>query len=54
MKVLLINGSPNAAGNTYIALNEMVKVFADNNIETEIVHVGNKVVRGCIGCRKCR
>ena len=54
MKVWLINGSPNAAGNTYIALNEMVKVFADNNIETEIVHVGNKVVRGCIGCRKCR
>ena len=54
MKVLLINGSPNAAGNTYIALNEMVKVFAENNVETELVHVGNKVVRGCIGCRKCR
>lgn len=53
MKVLLINGSPNARGNTAIALSEMVKIFETEDIETEILHVGNKDIRGCIGCRKC-
>lgn len=53
MKVLLINGSPHSQGNTYIALNEMEKVFQENGIETEIVHVGNKDVRGCIACGMC-
>lgn len=53
MKVLLINGSPHANGNTYIALHEMEKIFAEENIETEIVHIGNKNIRGCIACRAC-
>lgn len=54
MKVLMINGSPNANGNTATALNEMAKIFAEEGVEVEIVHVGNKAIRGCIGCRKCR
>ena len=53
MKVLMINGSPNANGNTATALTEMAKVFAEEGVEVEIVHVGNKAIRGCIGCRKC-
>jgi len=53
MKVLIVNGSPNAQGNTAIALKEMEKVFAEENIEVEMLHVGNKDIRGCIGCRKC-
>ena len=53
MKVLLINGSPKVNGNTAIALNEMVKVFEQENIETEVVHVGNKDIRGCIACGTC-
>ncbi len=53
MKVLLINGSPHAKGNTYIALHEMEKIFAEENIETEIVHIGNQNIRGCIACRAC-
>ncbi len=53
MKVLLINGSPHSKGNTYVALNEMEKVFHENGIETEIIHVGNKNVRGCIACNSC-
>ena len=53
MKVLMINGSPNANGNTATALKEMAKVFAEEGVEVEIVHVGNKAIRGCIGCRKC-
>lgn len=53
MKVLMLNGSPHAGGNTSIALNELEKVFHEEGIETEIVHVGNKAVRGCIACYKC-
>lgn len=53
MKVLLINGSPRAKGNTYTALNEMIKVFDSQDIETELIQVGNKDIRGCIGCRSC-
>lgn len=53
MKVILLNGSPHANGNTYIALHEMEKTFAEEGIETEIVHIGNKNVRGCIACCSC-
>ena len=53
MKVLLINGSPHSQGNTYIALAEMQKVFTENEIETEIIHVGHKDIRGCIACGSC-
>lgn len=53
MKVLMINGSPRTNGNTATALHEMEKIFAQEGIETELVHVGNKDIRGCIGCRKC-
>lgn len=53
MKVLMINGSPNANGNTATALKEMEKVFREEGVEVETVHVGNKAIRGCIGCRKC-
>lgn len=48
MKVLMINGSPKANGNTSIALREMEKVFTENGVETEIVTVGNKAIRGCV------
>ncbi|MCI8638612.1 MAG: flavodoxin family protein [Coprococcus sp.] len=54
MKVLLINGSPHAKGNTYVALHEMEKIFAKENIETELMHIGNKDIRGCVACYSCR
>ena len=53
MKVLMINGSPNRNGNTATALKEMEKVFLEEGVEVELVHVGSKAIRGCIGCRKC-
>ena len=53
MKVLLINGSPHAKGNTSLALQEMVKVFAAEGIETEILQIGGMAIRGCIGCNGC-
>ena len=54
MKVLMINGSPKPNGNTSIALNEMKKIFEEQGVEAEIVHVGNKDIRGCIACMKCK
>ncbi|MBP5385293.1 MAG: flavodoxin family protein [Lachnospiraceae bacterium] len=53
MKVLMINGSPRSGGNTGIALDEMVKVFQEEGIETEIVLIGNRDVRGCMACNAC-
>lgn len=52
-KVLLINGSPREHGCTATALEEMISVFREEGIETEIVSVGKKAVRGCIACRSC-
>ena len=53
MKVLLINGSPKAKGCTYTALCEVAKELEKENIETEIFHVGNKPIRGCMACGAC-
>lgn len=53
MKVLLINGSPHAKGSTYTALHEMEQIFQENGIETELLHVGNKDIRGCVACGSC-
>ena len=54
MKVLLINGSPHQEGNTAIALAEVAKQLAQEGIESEIVWIGNKPVRGCIACGQCK
>lgn len=53
MKVLMINGSPRVNGNTAVALTELKKIFHKNGIETEIVQVGNKEIRGCAACGYC-
>ena len=53
MKVLIINGSPRVNGNTSIAIDEVVKVFKEEGVETDIFQIGNKAVRGCIACGSC-
>jgi len=53
MKVLMLNGSPKAKGNTAIALEEMEKIFLEEGIEVVSVHVGSLAVRGCIACGSC-
>ena len=53
MKVLMLNGSPRPKGNTFTALSEMEKVFQAEGVETELVHVGNQDIRGCIACLSC-
>lgn len=54
MKVLVINGSPHLNGCTARALSEVEKTLNDNGVDTEQINVGNKDVRGCIGCYYCR
>ena len=54
MKVLLINGSPHKNGNTALALNEVAQQLHKEGIETEIVAIGTKPVRGCIACATCK
>lgn len=53
MKVLMINGSPRADGNTARALEEIKKVFDEQGIETECVQIGHMAVRGCVACGSC-
>lgn len=53
MKVLLLNGSPHDKGNTYTALHEMQTVFEAEGIETELLQVGGKDIRGCTACGYC-
>ena len=50
MKVLLLNGSANRKGNTFTALSEIAKQLEKNGVESEIMQLGNKPVRGCIAC----
>ena len=54
MKVLLINGSPRAKGNTFIALSEVANTLQEAGVDTQIVHIGTQPVRGCVACGACR
>lgn len=54
MTVLMVNGSPHPNGNTATALAEMQKVFEAEGVETTLLQVGNKAVRGCVACGSCR
>ena len=50
MKVLLINGSPRPEGNTAAALKEMIRIFEENGVETELVQIGRTGIQGCMAC----
>lgn len=54
MKVLLINGSSRENGCTNVALKEVAHALNEENIETEIIFIGNNPIPDCIACRKCR
>lgn len=54
MKVLLINGSPLPNGCIGRALQEIQNTLKEEGVDSEIIHVGNKDIRGCIGCRRCK
>ena len=54
MKVLLVNGSPHEAGNTYQTLQIISSCLEQQGIDSDIFQLGNSQVRGCIGCDGCR
>lgn len=54
MKVLLINGSPDSKGCIWRALEEIRNTLEADGVEAEILHVGNKDIRGCVACMSCR
>lgn len=53
MKILMLNGSPRPEGNTFLALREMERVFQAEGLETELIQVGNRDIRGCVACGGC-
>lgn len=53
MKVVAINGSPNKEGNTFYALKIVGEELQKNGIDFEIIHIGNKMIRGCLACNQC-
>jgi multimeric flavodoxin WrbA len=53
MKVVAFNGSPHKEGNTSILINLVLGELTKEGIETEVVQVGGKKIRGCIACFKC-
>lgn len=54
MKVLMINGSPDPKGCIHAAMMIAKEVFESHGVECEEIIVGNKDIRGCIGCRTCK
>ena len=53
MKVVAFNGSPNRYGNTHTAIKMVTDELEDQGIETEIIHIGKKAIKGCTGCGHC-
>lgn len=54
MKVLVVNGSPHPNGSCGLALSYVIEELNKNGIETELLHIGNKDIRGCIACKYCK
>jgi multimeric flavodoxin WrbA len=53
MKVIAFNGSPRKKGNTFTLLSCVLDTLETEGIETELVKIGGKNIRGCIACYKC-
>ncbi|MDW5299255.1 MAG: flavodoxin family protein [Sedimentibacter sp.] len=53
MKVVAFNGSPRKEGNTFQAIKIVAEQLEKENIEVEIIHVGNKKIQGCTACNTC-
>ena len=53
MKVIAINGSPRKGGNTEYLLNKVLEPISEAGIETELLQIGGKQIRGCTACYNC-
>ena len=54
MKVILVNGSSHTNGTTMSALNEMIKIFSEEGVETEVIQLGAKPIADCLQCGACK
>ncbi len=54
MKAIAINGSPREDGNTNYLIKSIFQPLEENSIETDIIHIGGKPIRGCLGCLQCK
>ena len=53
MKIVAFNGSPRKGGNTELLIKEVFKPIQEAGIETELVQLGGKLLRGCASCYTC-
>mgnify|MGYP000432387206 CR=1 FL=1 len=53
-EVMLVNGSSHLHGTTMTALEEMIKVFHSEEVETEVVQLGGKPIADCLQCNVCQ
>lgn len=53
MKVVAFNGSPRKDGNTFILIQHVFRELEKEGIETELMQLSGKEIRGCIACYKC-
>lgn len=54
MKVILVNGSSHTKGTTMRALEEMICIFKQENMDTEIIQLGGKALADCLQCNVCQ
>lgn len=54
MKVLMVNGSSHPHGTTMRALEEMIKIFNEAGVETEVIQLGGKPIADCLQCNQCQ
>ena len=53
MKVVAFNGSARKDGNTAILVNALFRELKKEKIQTELVQLAGKKIRGCTACGKC-
>ena len=54
MRVIGINGSARKGGNTSILINTVFKELENKGIETELIELADKEIKGCMGCFACK
>ena len=54
MNVIAFNGSPHHDREVARGISIIKGELEKEGITTEVIHVGNKSIHGCMDCRKCR
>ena len=54
MKAIGIVGSPRKTGNTAFLVKEALNIIQSAGIQTELIHLGGKLIQPCNGCLSCK